>query len=96
MEPDEDRVLRASVPDRHKGATSPIGAAQSYIAELERALDVAGELGTMLAAKMRQNVPDKETLNWAHDEIANRLVELSNDPTSGERMRAELDIQDEQ
>lgn len=31
----DDRVLRSSVPERWKGCTSPVGAAQSYIAELE-------------------------------------------------------------
>jgi len=32
---ESDRLLRASVPDRWKGCTSPVGAVQSYIAELE-------------------------------------------------------------
>lgn len=31
----DDRVLRSSVPERWKGCTSHVGAAQSYIAELE-------------------------------------------------------------
>lgn len=31
----DDRVLRASVPERWKDCASPVGAAQSYIAELE-------------------------------------------------------------
>lgn len=35
MSADADRVLRASVPERWKGCTSPIGAVQAYIAELE-------------------------------------------------------------
>lgn len=30
-----DSVLRSSVPDRHKGCTSPVGAVQSYIVDLE-------------------------------------------------------------
>ena len=30
-----DRLLRCSVPDRWKSCTSPVGAVQSYIAELE-------------------------------------------------------------
>ena len=30
-----DRIMRASVPDRWKSCTSPVGAVQSYIAELE-------------------------------------------------------------
>ena len=34
----QDRVLRASVPDRHKGCTSPVGAVQSYIVDLEQRL----------------------------------------------------------
>jgi hypothetical protein len=34
-----DRLLRASVPERWKGCTSPVGAVQSYIAELERAAE---------------------------------------------------------
>lgn len=38
---DQDRLLRASVPDRWKGCTSPVGAAQSYIAELEQKLESA-------------------------------------------------------
>lgn len=38
MSPDEDRVLRSSVPERWKNCASPIGAVQSYIAEMERAL----------------------------------------------------------
>lgn len=33
-----ERVLRASVPERYKGATSAVGGAQSYIAELERTI----------------------------------------------------------
>lgn len=33
-----DRVLRSSVPERWKGCASPVGAVQSYIAELEEAL----------------------------------------------------------
>jgi len=36
-----DRILRSSVPERHKGVTSPIGAVQNYIAELETAPQVA-------------------------------------------------------
>jgi hypothetical protein len=36
-----DRVLRSSVPDRHKGCTSPVGAVQNYIGELEQALMAA-------------------------------------------------------
>ncbi len=31
-----DRVLRASVPEEHKGCESPVGAVQSYICALER------------------------------------------------------------
>lgn len=34
----QDRILRSSVPERWKGCTSPVGSAQSYIAELEQAL----------------------------------------------------------
>lgn len=37
---EEDRILRSSVPERHKGCTSPVGAVQSYIAELEGRADV--------------------------------------------------------
>ena len=37
---EDDRVLRSSVPERHKGCTSPVGAVQSYIAELESRADV--------------------------------------------------------
>jgi hypothetical protein len=36
---DGDRILRSSVPDRYKACTSPIGAVQSYIAELEQRLE---------------------------------------------------------
>lgn len=36
---DDRRVLRASVPERWKDCTSAVGAAQSYIAELERERD---------------------------------------------------------
>lgn len=36
-----DRILRASVPERWKNCTSPVGAVQSYIAELERATHTA-------------------------------------------------------
>lgn len=32
-----DKLLRCSVPDRWKSCTSPVGAVQSYIAELEEA-----------------------------------------------------------
>lgn len=32
---DQDRVLRSSVPERWKDCTSPVGAVQGYIAELE-------------------------------------------------------------
>lgn len=42
MTDDADRVLRSSVPERWKGCTSPIGAVQSYIAELEDALTARG------------------------------------------------------
>jgi hypothetical protein len=35
---DYDKILRGSVPERWKGCTSPIGAVQSYIAELEQRL----------------------------------------------------------
>ena len=35
---EDDRLLRASVPDRWKTCTSPVGAVQSYIAELEQQL----------------------------------------------------------
>ncbi|WP_370194157.1 MULTISPECIES: hypothetical protein [Aurantimonas] len=37
-----DRLLRASVPERHKSCTSPVGAVQSYIGELEERLEAAG------------------------------------------------------
>jgi hypothetical protein len=36
---DVDRLLRASVPDRWKDCASPVGAVQSYIAELEAEVD---------------------------------------------------------
>jgi hypothetical protein len=42
-----DRLLRASVPDRWKDCTSPVGAVQSYIAELEAEVE---RLRTELAA----------------------------------------------
>lgn len=48
MTEDEDRILRASVPERHKGCASPIGAVQSYIAELEQALKPFAEAGGWL------------------------------------------------
>jgi histone H3/H4 len=32
---DWDRILRSSVPEQHKDCTSPVGAVQNYIAELE-------------------------------------------------------------
>ena len=31
-----DYLLRSSVPERYKGCTSPVGAVQSYIVELEQ------------------------------------------------------------
>ena len=37
---EDDMVLRSSVPERHKGCTSPVGAVQSYIAELEGRADL--------------------------------------------------------
>lgn len=37
-----DRILRSSVPDAFKKATSPVGAVQSYIACLEQALKERG------------------------------------------------------
>jgi hypothetical protein len=42
MTPDEDRTLRDSVPERWKRCKSPIGAVQSYIAEMEHALNHLG------------------------------------------------------
>lgn len=44
---DMGRILRSSVPERHKGCASPVGAVQSYIVELEQALI---ERGVDLAA----------------------------------------------
>jgi hypothetical protein len=38
-----DRILRGSVPEEHKGCTSPVGSVQSYIAELEAKLMLAVE-----------------------------------------------------
>lgn len=35
---DQDRVLRATVPERHKSASSPVGCVQNYIGELEQQL----------------------------------------------------------
>lgn len=40
----DDRVLRSSVPERWKDCASPVGAVQSYIAELEEALQRSGYL----------------------------------------------------
>ena len=40
---DWDRILRASVPERWKLCTSPVGAVQSYIGELEQRLQALGE-----------------------------------------------------
>lgn len=44
----QDRVLRASVPDRHKGCTSPVGAVQSYIVDLEQRLADAERRNALL------------------------------------------------
>jgi hypothetical protein len=35
----QDRVLRASVPEKHKNCTSPVGAIQSYIVDLEQIVE---------------------------------------------------------
>jgi hypothetical protein len=45
IDADMDHLLRASVPERHKGCASPVGSVQNYISELEQALQNAtGEL----------------------------------------------------
>lgn len=67
----EDRVLRASVPDRWKGCTSAVGGAQSYIAELE------GELSRLQAAG-GQGVKPTAFVHWPLNG-APRLVWYSND-----------------
>ena len=56
MTEDEDRILRASVPEKWKHCASPIGSVQSYIAELEEMLKEAeiylgGFMGTISAYK---------------------------------------------
>lgn len=39
----QDRVLRSSVPQEHKGCTSPVGAVQNYIGDLEQRLTAADQ-----------------------------------------------------
>ena len=54
-----DRMLRASVSDQWKGCTSPVGAVQAYIAELEaelQALRGAVPSGWKLMAAIRAKV----------------------------------------
>lgn len=47
MTPLEDKWLRDSVPAQYKGATSPIGAVQNYIAALEGMLqEIADHMQT--------------------------------------------------
>jgi hypothetical protein len=64
MTPDEDRILRASVPEQFKGATSPIGAVQNYIVELEQIVRASwpflfDDSGTPIAPEdLRQRVKD--------------------------------------
>ncbi len=38
MDANDERILRDTIPDRYRDCVSPIGAAQSYIADLEMAL----------------------------------------------------------
>ena len=59
---DADRLLRASVPDRWKDCASPVGAVQSYIAELE------AEVERLRAARGKREIPPemKAAIDEAH------------------------------
>ena len=70
MSPDEDRILRSSVPERWKDCTSPIGAVQSYIAELQVAI-----AAIVQAADRVERIYDDGALALAVDEAA-ELIQL--------------------
>nr|WP_315492544.1 hypothetical protein [uncultured Pseudomonas sp.] len=52
---EDDMVLRSSVPERHKGCTSPVGAVQSYIVELEGRADALEGLLCNASAWIKRN-----------------------------------------
>ena len=62
------RVMRASVPDRWKSCTSPVGAVQSYIAELE--VSNAGLLAALKALVQQVERGDFEHIGADHPDSA--------------------------
>ncbi len=73
---DDDRILRSSVPERWKHTTSPVGAVQSYIAELEQRLKT---VRTTLAEARYYINSDSEELRALHQRILDTLEENANE-----------------
>ena len=63
-----DYMLRCSVPDRWKSCTSPVGAVQSYIAELE--VSTAGLLAALKALVQQVERGDFDHIGADHPDSA--------------------------
>ena len=69
-----ERLMLSAVPDRWKSCTSPVGAVQSYIAELETANEELLEaLEKIRAIELQMYGPDWEEINMAK-EIADAAI----------------------
>jgi len=55
---DQDRILRSSVPEHHKGCASPVGAVQNYISELETEIERLQQVAEITNDTMRRMVEE--------------------------------------
>ena len=63
-----ERLMLSTVPDRWKSCTSPVGAVQSYIAELETAnAELLDALEKIRAIELQMYGPDWEEINIAKE-----------------------------
>lgn len=68
----QERVLRSSVPEQHKGCTSPVGAVQNHIGDLEQRLADAERRNSELAGLLEHAYGCIENSNewrWLIDRI---------------------------
>lgn len=77
---DDDRILRASVPERWKDCASAIGAVQSYIAELEGAVSRARADALEEAARVCEAMPPPYCRDLEQGDCADAIRKLIQAP----------------
>jgi len=67
----QDRVLRSLVPDEHKSCTSPVGAVQNHIGDLEQRLADAERRNALVESLLRESLEEDDgTSDWFHQVIS--------------------------